>query len=151
LIVGGILVGYVSGSFDYSYSNLVLRQVPYFLSSLAMGFFLSSQKWSRSEFEDKLLTIGCIQGVVVAMLNPEFRMLLLLFQGAEDPEFLSLNDNFGVRGFALSSQQFFGLSAMLSLQVAIILGWALLNRALIDEFFILKFFIQKILLNLIMQ
>jgi len=143
LIFYGILVGYVSDSLDYSYSTLVFRQVPYFLSSLVMGFFLSSQKWCGGEFEDKLLTIGCIQGivVVVAMLNPEFRMLLLPFQGAEDPEFLRLNDNFGVRGFALSSQQFFGLSAMLCIQSAIILGWALSNRALIDDIFILKFFV----------
>lgn len=118
----------VHGSYDFSFLILAAKQAPYIVSALVVGAALAilARDKSVQSFVNCLLFVGAAQGCIVlaAVAFPAFREMLIPFQGAESPEFLTNKYNFGVRGFALSAQQFFGLASLLAVQTTIIFVYA---------------------------
>jgi hypothetical protein len=143
LIALSVFVGYWSYSYDFSYALLISKQIPYFFSAGIVGIYLGSRQYANFRIESKLLDIGVVQGLIVltALFSSDFRLMLLPFQGSEDVEFLANENNMGIRGFALSSQQFFGLSAMLCIKTALIIRPFFINNNLLDLKFLIKFFV----------
>lgn len=144
LLISSLLVANFSVTKDYSYASLIVRQIPYIFSAIVIGSYFAMPKNEirlRESIEAKLLTVGAVQGIIVAaaITFPDFRTLILPFQGAQDTDFLLNEHNFGVRGFALSSQQFFGLSAMLCVQCGIIVSWLLENKNNVNMYSLIKF------------
>lgn len=144
LIVLSGFIGYLSEANDYSYSWVVFRQVPYFICAVYIGLFLAKEMVFASgkrSLDEYVLTVGWMQGIVVliAFSIPEFRLWLLPFQGSENLDFLMMPGNLGVRGYALAAQQFFGLSAMLSIQAVIIFTWLVSKKEAINLLILIKF------------
>ncbi len=144
LIIYAYSMAIFRGTDDLSMSILIAKQIPYITCAVIMGgFFSRIMNVNRGciDIERLILSAGAIQGLVVimAMTTPDVRLLLIQFQGSESSEFLLSEHNYGVRGFALSAQQFFGLSAMLSIQAVLVTVWKISKNISFGIFSALQF------------
>lgn len=133
LIVFACIITISQGTDDFNMAILIAKQIPYITCAVIMGAFFSKimiVEHRYIEIEWFVLAAGSIQGLIVimAMTNSDVRLLLLQFQGSESTDFLLSEHNHGVRGFALSAQQFFGLSAMLCIQAVLVTSWKISNN-----------------------
>ncbi|MFA0084045.1 hypothetical protein AB4383_18805 [Vibrio breoganii] len=129
----------LSGIYDYSYINKFILTFIYLISTCYFVAILRLHDITFDNILELLFNVLVIQSVIVvtALIFPQFRAFIRLFQFQSDVDRLLEIGESTTRGFTLSGPLFFGLAAAIVLLLLILLIYELNHRNRVGRIFIL--------------